>query len=141
MNWPPAQHLSEIAERLAAFVTDMADGKRVGWLIRKLDETSPCGWIDLRISGDEGDVSHVLAASKWDQGIMTEALTAVLQFAHRHLSLRRIRRAGGALGSEHAFHIPRNRYNWRALPKGVFAKVLVSHNKYVTAATINARQT
>jgi ribosomal-protein-alanine N-acetyltransferase len=90
MDWRPVQHVSEITERLAAFVADTADGKCIGWVIRKLDETAPCGRIDLRISGEEADVGYVLAASKWGQGIMTEALTAVLEFARKHLSLRRV---------------------------------------------------
>jgi [ribosomal protein S5]-alanine N-acetyltransferase len=88
MDWRPVQHVSEIAEHIAAFVTDAADGKCVGWVIRKLDETTLCGRIDLRIRGEEADVGFVLAVSKWGQGIMTEALTAVLEFARGDLALR-----------------------------------------------------
>jgi RimJ/RimL family protein N-acetyltransferase len=90
MDWRPVQRVSEIAERLATFERDTADGKCVGWVIRKLDETAPCGRVDLRLCGEEADVGYVLAVSKWGQGIMTEALTAVLEFARRHLSLRRV---------------------------------------------------
>ncbi|HLY03597.1 MAG TPA: GNAT family N-acetyltransferase [Candidatus Cybelea sp.] len=90
MDWRPVKHVSEIADRLAAFVADTADGKCVGWVLRELDETAPCGRVDLRLSGQEGDVGYVLAASKWGQGLMTEALTAVLEFARGHLPLRRV---------------------------------------------------
>jgi RimJ/RimL family protein N-acetyltransferase len=40
MDWRPVEHVSEVTERLAAFVTDMADGICVGWVIRKPDETT-----------------------------------------------------------------------------------------------------
>jgi ribosomal-protein-alanine N-acetyltransferase len=90
MDWRPLQRISEIAERLAAFERDTADGKCIGWVIRKLDENAPCGRVDLRLSGEEAEVGYVLSVSKWGQGIMTEALTAVLEFARRHLSLRRV---------------------------------------------------
>lgn len=90
MDWRPVQNVSEIAERIAVFVTDTAEGKCVGWVIRRLDETAPCGRIDLRLIGEDADVGFVLAVSKWGHGIMTEALTAVLEFARGHLLLRRV---------------------------------------------------
>jgi [ribosomal protein S5]-alanine N-acetyltransferase len=90
MDWFPVQRVSEIAERLAAFERGTADGKCIGWVIRRLDEAAPCGRIDLRLRGEEAEVGYVLAVSKWGQGIMTEALTAVLEFTRRHLSVRRV---------------------------------------------------
>jgi [ribosomal protein S5]-alanine N-acetyltransferase len=41
----------------------------------------------LRVNDDEGNVGYVLAASHWGQGIMTEAVSAVLRFA-RQIQLR-----------------------------------------------------
>ena len=90
MDWRPVKNVAEIAERVAAFIKDTADGRCLGWVIRKLDETAPCGRIDLRINGNEGDVGYVLAAAKWGQGIMTEALTAILEFAASRLGLCRV---------------------------------------------------
>ncbi|MBV8530550.1 MAG: GNAT family N-acetyltransferase [Candidatus Eremiobacteraeota bacterium] len=91
MDWRPSQHVTEVAERNAALAPDIAEGKRIPWVIRKLDEERLCGSIELRIEGDEGDVGYVLAASHWGQEIMPEALSAVLQFALERLSLRRVR--------------------------------------------------
>jgi hypothetical protein len=67
MDWRTVQHVSEIAERLATFVRNTTDGKCPGWVIRKLDETAPCGRIDLRIRCEEAGAGYVVAVSKWDQ--------------------------------------------------------------------------
>lgn len=71
------------AERYAKLADDMALGKRIGSVIRKLDESNICGKIEMRIHGDVGDIGYILAPSHWGQGIMPEAVTAVLEFAPR----------------------------------------------------------
>lgn len=91
MDWRPAQRLDldKVAKRHAEFAADMAAGKRIAWVIRRLVDTRLCGKIELRIDGQEGDIGYVLAATHWGEGIMPEAMTAVLDFAQR-LGLRRI---------------------------------------------------
>lgn len=69
--------------------SDMADGKRIAWVIRKLDESQLCGKIELRVTGRDGDIGYILAASHWGQGIATEAMSAALEFA-RSLGLQKI---------------------------------------------------
>ncbi len=91
MDWRPAQKLDlpKAAERHAEFAADMAAGKRIAWVIRRMQDTRLCGKIELRIDGQEGYIGYVLAATHWGKGIMPEAIAAVLDFA-RHLGLRRI---------------------------------------------------
>lgn len=91
MDWRPAKHLDRASaqERYLDLVNDMAQGKRVAWVIRKLSEKRLCGKIELRIDGADGDVGYVLAVSHWGQGIAPEALGGVLAFAQQ-LGLRRI---------------------------------------------------
>ena len=79
----------EAHARYAEIATEMARGKRIAWVIRKIDEERLCGKIELRIDGSDGYVGYVLAVSHWKQGIVPEALMAVLKFA-RELGLRRI---------------------------------------------------
>lgn len=67
----------------------MAQGKRIAWVIRKLDEERLCGKIELRIDGTDGDIGYVLGVSHWGQGIAPEAVTAALRFALRQ-GLRRV---------------------------------------------------
>lgn len=91
MDWKPVQQFDPIgsAERYAKLADDMASGKRIGWVVRKLDESKICGKVELRIHGQDGDMGYILAPSHWGQGIMPEAVAAVLRFARR-LGLRRI---------------------------------------------------
>lgn len=88
MDWQPVRNVAEIAGRLAALVAN--PGRDKSWAVRKLDEPALCGRVYLRIVGDEGEIGYVLAVSHWNQGLMTEAVTAVLQFARERLALRRI---------------------------------------------------
>jgi [ribosomal protein S5]-alanine N-acetyltransferase len=91
MDWAPLQDVNpaRAASRYAALAADMAAGKRIAWVIRRLDEAQPCGKIELRIDGTDGDIGYVLAASHWGRGIMPEAVNAVLGFA-KALGLSRI---------------------------------------------------
>lgn len=90
-DWLPALtfDVEKAAKRYADLAADMAQGKRISWVIRKLDETRLCGKFELRIEGQEGEAGYILAPSHWGQGIMPEATSAVLGFARR-LGLRRI---------------------------------------------------
>ncbi len=91
MDWLPAQVFDSAveSERYLNLASDIADGKRIAWVIRRLDEARLCGKIELRIDCDNGDIGYVLGATHWGQGIMTEAVTAVLSFARR-LGLRSV---------------------------------------------------
>jgi ribosomal-protein-alanine N-acetyltransferase len=90
MDWRPVANASVMSQRLAVLIADMADGKRWDWVIRKLDEAVLCGKIELRVSGREAEVGYMLAASHWGEGLMSEALAAVLEFARERLSLSRV---------------------------------------------------
>ena len=91
MDWLPAQVFDSAlaSERYLNLASDMAEGKRIAWVIRRLDEAQLCGKIELRIDGDGSDIGFVLAATHWGHGIMTEAISAVLGFARR-LGLRSV---------------------------------------------------
>lgn len=89
MDWRPCRQVSEVGEHLAASIAAIAAGKCACWVIRKVDEERLCGRIDLRIDQREGDVGYVLAASHWGQGIMPEAVRAVLEYA-TSIGLRRV---------------------------------------------------
>ncbi|HEY6485093.1 MAG TPA: GNAT family N-acetyltransferase [Candidatus Cybelea sp.] len=91
MDWQPSPRLDVLKtqDRYADLAADMAQGKRIAWVIRKLDEERLCGKIELRIDGTDGDIGYVLGVSHWGQGIAPEAVTAALRFALRQ-GLRRV---------------------------------------------------
>jgi RimJ/RimL family protein N-acetyltransferase len=91
VDWQPTPRLDVLKtkDRYADLAADMAQGKRIAWVIRKLDEERLCGKIELRIGGTDDDIGYVLGVSHWGQGIVPEAVTAALNFARR-LCLRRV---------------------------------------------------
>jgi [ribosomal protein S5]-alanine N-acetyltransferase len=90
LPWHPATRLAEMQAHLATRIMAAAAGESFSWTIRKLDEPAPVGMIELRVDGRDGNVGYVLARSHWGQGIVPEALAAVVEFARNQLSLRRI---------------------------------------------------
>lgn len=48
------------------------------------------GFNEIRAGGYVGEVGYALARPSWRQGLMTEALSAVLDFGFQHMGLRRI---------------------------------------------------
>lgn len=71
MDWRPAPRLDVLKtrDRYADLAADMAHGKRIAWVIRKLDEERLCGKIELRIDGTDG-----ASAMSWASLIGVKAL-------------------------------------------------------------------
>lgn len=83
IDWRPAKRWDppKAAERYAALADDMASRKRIAWVIRKRDEPSLCGKVELRVKDRDGEVGYVLAATRWRR--RTPASTRHLRPAER----------------------------------------------------------
>ena len=80
-----------------AFVRTVLDGyergERATWGIEHREDERLIGTIGfptIRAGGYVGVAGYVLARPYWRQGLMTEALGAVLDYGFRHMGLRRI---------------------------------------------------
>ena len=89
MDWRPSRHVSEVERNFEIMQGNIQAGKCLSWIVRKLDEERLCGRVDLRLAVEEADIGYVLAASHWGQGIMPEAVSAVLDVG-RSIGLRRV---------------------------------------------------
>ncbi len=82
-----------------------------------------CTLFDIRRASRRAEIGFVLGARSWRQGYMTEALTAVLDFAFRDLGLNRVE----------ADTDPRNGAATALLEKLGFAREGVLRERWITA--------
>ena len=81
LTFTPNQTLAETQEFMRARLRKMEQGEALSWAITRRGEDRLIGMIELRPHGFKADFGYVLARPFWGQGLMTEALRAVLDFA------------------------------------------------------------
>lgn len=81
LTFRPNQTLEETEEFMRARLRKMEEGGAFTWAItRRGDDDRLIGMIELRLQKFKADFGYVLARQFWGQGLMTEALRAVLDF-------------------------------------------------------------
>lgn len=77
MTWVPHKSPDTVAAFLEAMVLRREDGDEYTWAVTKPDDDRPFGMIGARIDGHKADIGYVLAKACWNQGYMTEVISAV----------------------------------------------------------------
>ena len=83
--------LDEAADLIDHMRSSFAQERQIRWAItRKSDERliGTCGFVVLY--HHRGEIGYDLARAEWGQGVMTEAIDAVLRFGFTELALNRI---------------------------------------------------
>lgn len=65
------------------------EGRELNLAIRRRSDSEATGWVELRLAGDEAEVSYNVAAELRGQGIAPRALQAFLTWAAQQIGLRR----------------------------------------------------
>lgn len=125
--WRPHKDATETREFLALRRALSSTGASYCWVIRKLDETSPVGMIELRVSGTQGNVGYVLARSHWGHGIMPEAVVSVVEFARSALSLQIISSCCDLENPASARVLRKAGFDYLGVRKSHFAHPAISH--------------
>ncbi|HEU4595476.1 MAG TPA: GNAT family N-acetyltransferase [Pyrinomonadaceae bacterium] len=81
LTFAPNQTLEQLEEFMRARLRKMEEGAAITWAITRRGDDTLIGMIELRLHGFKADVGYVLARRFWGQGLMTEALRAVVDFA------------------------------------------------------------
>lgn len=81
LTFTPNQTLAETEEFMRARLRKLERGEALTWAITRRGEDRLIGMIELRPNGFKADFGYVLSRAFWGQGLMTEALRAVLDFA------------------------------------------------------------
>ncbi len=83
-------HLSEAQAFISGCVATAATGDAYTWLIVHQEEATVIGAIELRVQGNLGDIGYVIRTPWWGQGIVPEAVGALITFARDRLGLQEL---------------------------------------------------
>ncbi len=82
LTFKPNQTLEQTEEFMRARLRRTQEGAAYTWAVTRRGDDTLVGMIELRAQeGFKADFGYVLARPFWGQGLMTEALRAVLDFA------------------------------------------------------------
>jgi RimJ/RimL family protein N-acetyltransferase len=79
LAWTPRRSIDEVAEFLADPDRPAGPGSVVAWVIVDASTDAAIGMISARRSDHVVEIGYVLAQSRWGNGLMTEAVTAVVE--------------------------------------------------------------
>jgi ribosomal-protein-alanine N-acetyltransferase len=91
--WEPHRTLEDSREYLARALQGYADGAPPAWGIQHLADgviIGSCAFHEVSAMHLRGEIGYALARKYWGQGIMTEAVRAVLDYGFTTLRLNRI---------------------------------------------------
>ena len=81
LSWKPHSSVATVSEFLDDALARCRDGKTFVWAISRDGGERVCGLIDARIHDYKVEIGYVLGRAHWRQGIMSEAIHAVADWA------------------------------------------------------------
>jgi len=85
--------ISQASDQIAAWENGFTDKRCIRWGIIRNDEDEligSCGYYGFHSWNNRASIGYELARTSWRQGIMTEALDAIINFGFSRLELNRI---------------------------------------------------
>jgi RimJ/RimL family protein N-acetyltransferase len=97
--------MEQARKQIQAWASGFQAQRSVRWgIARQTDDAvvGTCGYYGFHTRNSRGSIGYELARPYWRQGIMTEALEAILEFGFREIGLNRIQAVvmPGNVGSE-----------------------------------------
>jgi RimJ/RimL family protein N-acetyltransferase len=81
LTWTPHKSIAEAEAALAARLERLADGVEYSWMIESLAAHSLVGVVSAWVEDGAAELGFVLARSAWGQGLATEAVLVVKDWA------------------------------------------------------------
>jgi len=92
-GWEPHRNIEETKSLLARWAQDSAKPDAYHWIVVLKSASQAIGYVylsDLNDVDDSASVHYALGRKHWGQGLMTEAVNGVLNFAFSQLQARRV---------------------------------------------------
>ncbi|MEM7245283.1 MAG: GNAT family N-acetyltransferase [Acidobacteriota bacterium] len=91
LTWPTHRDLDDTHEYLEGVAPAWASGEQAGWVLTSRDDGALLGGIGLRtLSSHALETGYLLARSHWRQGLMSEALSRIVELAFAEPSTQRL---------------------------------------------------
>lgn len=90
VSWRAHRSVLETREymRMCQLAWDI--GKAFHWVIERREDRQVIGMIVARVNAEKWELGFVLARPHWGQGLMTEAVTAIIEWAIKQKGIYRI---------------------------------------------------
>lgn len=92
-SWPAHAGIDESRAQLARVVARYEHGEVAGWGVEHLADgrfIGTAGYLRWDVEDRCAEVGYAMSRAYWGQGLMTEALRAILAFGFEHMQLNRI---------------------------------------------------
>jgi RimJ/RimL family protein N-acetyltransferase len=98
LTWRPHRSLADAEAALAGRLQRLAEGSEYSWILERAGQREAVGIVSAWCSGTEVELGFVLARPHWGRGLMTEAATAVVEWA---LAAPEVTRVWATCDAEH----------------------------------------
>jgi RimJ/RimL family protein N-acetyltransferase len=88
MVWPRHPNVEETRRVLPLIISGRDAGTEYAWILEH--EGAPIGMVSIRPRGHKADIGYVMARSFWGQGLMTEAVAPIVEWAWAHPEIFRL---------------------------------------------------
>jgi ribosomal-protein-alanine N-acetyltransferase len=90
LTWKPSSKPDHVAVFIAQALKKWDEQIAFTWTITRKDDDHPIGMIDARVDAYMVNIGYVLARRFWNQGLMTEAVRALLGWTDREPEIVRV---------------------------------------------------
>ena len=90
VSWRAHRSVEETREYVRMCLLAWDIGKAFHWVIERREDSQLMGMLIARVDAEKWELGFVLARRYWNQGYMTEAVKAVLDWALRRGSIHRV---------------------------------------------------
>jgi RimJ/RimL family protein N-acetyltransferase len=90
LTWQPHKNIQETEDFLSDCIAAWGGNTRFPYIITLKESGDVIGMIEMRINGFKADVGYVLSRQHWGQGMATEALRTLVDWALRKESIYRV---------------------------------------------------
>ena len=92
-SWYPHASIDDSRHFLRSIVDRYAEGQEAGWAITLREDDrliGTAGFFSWSVANRRAEIGYSLARHLWNQGLMTEAVGAMLRFGFEQMNLNRI---------------------------------------------------
>lgn len=90
MTWTPHRSVDETKTFLTRCERVWSEGTAFPWVLRLRQDGSLVGVLEIRVGASAVDIGYALVRRCWRQGFMSEAVTAVIEWAFAQPAIYRV---------------------------------------------------
>jgi RimJ/RimL family protein N-acetyltransferase len=90
LTWRPHRSVADAEAAIAERIRRLEDGSECSWILERAGRREAIGIVSAWLADGEAELGFVLARACWGHGLMTEAVSAVTEWAFAQPGLTRV---------------------------------------------------